>query len=294
MAARFWQALIFADVAIAAIVATTLARAGALRAELATAAAAGLVLALPGLWLAPSFLFATASPISARSRLRAFGLEWALFGQAIFPMAMAPWRRAAEGIPGTTPRPVLLIHGVFCNSAIWRPWIPLLRSAGFGPVRALDLEPLFGDVESYAEQAAQALRNLQGECGGARVAIIAHSLGGLIARAAFGIVGPAVISEIVTLGSPHRGAPIPAWPPAPRPLRALAVGSPWLDTLPRPPFSVPFTSIFSRADNLVPAWSASLEGATLCEVEGLGHVSLIRARRSIERAIAALAAGSHA
>ena len=54
-------------------------------------------------------------------------------------------------------------------------------------------------------------------------------------------------------------------------------------------FPVPISSICSLDDNLVaPAASARLAGADLFELRGIGHLSLLTARESIECALAAL------
>ena len=192
---------------------------------------------------------------------------------------------------GGDARPVLLIHGIACNRAIWRPWLRRLQATGFQPIRAVDLEPLFGDIDAYADRVADELRSMQTRCGGARVTVIAHSMGGLVARAALSRVGPDVIRQIVTLGSPHHGTVIARLFPW-RLARQMRPGSAWLRALrarQAPPFAVPFTSIYSLQDNLiVPARSAALAGARLYELQGLGHMGMVGSPRSIDCAVAAL------
>ena len=61
-----------------------------------------------------------------------------------------PWRFNAEPdwLPNA-PRPgVLLVHGFFCNRAFWNPWMAQLRAAGI-PYMAVNLEPMFGSIDSY-------------------------------------------------------------------------------------------------------------------------------------------------
>lgn len=56
------------------------------------------------------------------------------------------------------------------------------------------------------------------------------------------------------------------------------------------PLPVRVTSIYSVHDNLiVPPCTAALAGACLHELRGLGHLSLLSARESIDCALAALA-----
>jgi len=262
--------------------------------------AVGLLLCIHALSVAVSFIisFILAHEANRGARagrvLRAFFIECALFGRAMLDMSAAPARRSLEidrPLSGRV-RPVLLIHGILCNGAVWRPWFEPLRAAGFAPVKAIDLEPLFGTIDAYAAQLVRELSEMQRQCGGARIAIIAHSLGGLVARAALRAMGPSVISEIVTIASPHRGVAMAYLCPW-APLRQLSPDSPWLRALETAEVKsrVPFTCIYSLEDNLVPARSAAIDGARVHELEGLGHVSLLGARRSIDCALAALSHG---
>src|SRR5208337_5231512 len=69
-------------------------------------------------------------------------IECVLLGRALLEMSSAPWRRPLTVAPPSTGcmRPVLLIHGILCNGAVWRPWFERLRAAGFGPLNAVDLD----------------------------------------------------------------------------------------------------------------------------------------------------------
>jgi len=300
MAARFWRWVLGFDVAFAVALAALLARRAHPSTGMALILAIGLLLCIHALCVAGSFVLSIilaheANRGARASRLpRAFLIECVLFGKAMLDMSTAPWRRSLEiDRPASgRMRPVLLIHGILCNGAVWRPWFERLRAAGFAPVKAIDLEPLFGTIDAYAAQVVSELSEMQRQCGGARIAIIAHSLGGLVARAALRAAGPSVISEIVTIASPHRGVAMASrcpWPP----LRQLSPDSPWLRALKAAEVTsrVPFTCIYSLEDNLVPAHSAGIDGARVQELKGLGHVSLLGARRSIDCALAALSHG---
>jgi pimeloyl-ACP methyl ester carboxylesterase len=263
--------------------------------------AIAIFLGMPAITLGASFIPALAAAQGGgrwASRCvwtaRAASSEGLELGRAIFAMILSPRRRSAQedcAAGGRNARPILLIHGIVCNRAVWRPWYQHLQAAGFAPVRAVDLEPLFGDIDAYAGCVAQELRSMQTRCGGARVTILAHSMGGLVARAALCMVGPDVIRQIVTLGSPHHGTVIARRLPW-RLARQMRPGSPWLRALKArqaPPFAVPVTSIYSLQDNVIlPARSAALAGARLYELQGLGHMGLVGSRRSIDCTVAAL------
>ena len=46
-------------------------------------------------------------------------------------------------------RGVVLVHGYMCNRGIWNGWMKVLAQQG-RPFVALDLEPLWGDIEAHA------------------------------------------------------------------------------------------------------------------------------------------------
>jgi pimeloyl-ACP methyl ester carboxylesterase len=260
------------------------------------------LIGLPTLILAASFFRAILSGAgTARSPcwfgqfVRALAVESIRFPRMIVAMIGAPWRRPVgiddEG--GQRARPVLLIHGIVCNSAVWEAWLRPLSVAGFAPVRCVNLEPLFADIDAHASGVAQVLRDLQQECGGARIAIVAHSMGGLVARAALCRAGPRTVCRLVTIASPHHGSSVASLFPW-RPTQQMRPDSTWLRALEasegRPP-SVPVTSIFSLQDNLVvPACSAAMPDAENHALSGLGHIGVLSSHRAIACAITALQA----
>jgi len=221
--------------------------------------------------------------------------EWVALQRAALAMSVEPWRHFQyDGWRGSASRPanpVLLIHGVVCNRGIWRPMAAALQAHGFGPIRAVNLEPLLGNIDSHAAYVANEIRQLRRDCGGARVAIIAHSMGGLVARNVLRLLGPDDISRIVTLGSPHHGTSLARALPG-LPYRQMEPGSAWLAELNAAQeghFRVPVTCIYSANDILVrPPWSAALEGTTRIELERLGHLGLLSARQAIDCTLAAL------
>lgn len=191
------------------------------------------------------------------------------------------------------PRPVLLVHGIACNRAVWRPLIARLRAAGFAPVRAVSLEPLFGDIDSYAAALLGEVDAVRRSAGGRPIAIVAHSMGGLVARAALRRAAPGVIDHIVTIGTPHHGTTLACrfgWPST----RQMCRGSGWLRDLNAEQerrLAVPVTSLYSLDDNLVaPPTSAVLEDARALELRGPGHLGLLRSPRVLEAVVSELRA----
>jgi pimeloyl-ACP methyl ester carboxylesterase len=302
LAAWFWRWVLACEVAIAAAVAALLAR--ALSLSVAAAVAAGLTVLLEMLcaFAAVSLALARAAARAAAPRglgymIQAMLTEAMQFGMAQCAMSAEPWLR----LPGSernpralAPKPVLLIHGVLCNRSIWRGLCRQLAAAGFGPVRALNLEPLVADIEFHATTVNAELSAMQRQSEGARVAIVAHSMGGLVARAALRLDGTAVISRIVTIATPHHGTAI-ARCARYRPARQMCPESDWLRELNASQegrLRVPITCIYSLDDNLIaPALSATLQGAEAHEMRGLGHFGLLRSRRVLNCVVTALERG---
>ncbi len=192
--------------------------------------------------------------------------------------------------PNASARPVILVHGIFCNGRIWGALEHKLAAAGFAPVLAVTLEPLLADLDVHARTLARALEALYADTG-ERVTLIAHSMGGLIARAALRTVRPGLLRQIVTLGTPHHGTLL-ADDLSLTPVRQMRPGSPWLETLnftQADGLGVPLSCLYSTDDNLiVPATSGTFAPATAIRLHGLGHVSLLFCDRALEAVIAEL------
>lgn len=304
MAARFWCYLLVGQLLYAAALTAVLA------AALPLSRVATLLTAVAACASAPCLLVASSFAVSGVGRagiaggrsdvgglLQALLRECAAFTLAMLLMIAEPCRktRRDRAAGATAPvKPVLLIHGILCNRAVWRPLIGRLQARGFAPIRAINLEPLFADLDSHAATVAGELHALQQQSNGAPVAIVTHSMGGLVARAALRLIAPGGISRVVTIAAPHHGTRI-ARLLRPPPARQLSPDSLWLRALNASQegrLSVPLTSIYSVHDNLIaPPESSVFAGARLEQLRGLGHLSLLRSARSLDRAVAALTEG---
>lgn len=106
-----------------------------------------------------------------------------------------------------SPRRVLLVHGICGDAAGWDPFAQVLADSSFSVERLQYGDPNFSlRPAAYVNALAAKLDAM----GPGPVAVVAHSMGGLIAReyirrqAAAG--RPNRISQLVTLGSPHHGS----------------------------------------------------------------------------------------
>jgi pimeloyl-ACP methyl ester carboxylesterase len=233
---------------------------------------------LRGLWL-----WLSAWILETIASFRTFSIAQPLLDQR--PLASADAGAAHQQVP------VLLIHGFFCNQAMWLPLAKRLAAGGHATA-AVNLEPPHASIDDYVPQIAKAVTELRQRTGAPRVALVCHSMGGLVARAYLRRHGDAEIASVVTLGSPHRGTVHARF------ARGTNVGqmrrnSRWLQQLAadEPPDRLKrFTVIRTWQDNIVaPQGDQSLPGATTIDFAGMGHVDLVYNREVAKAVLAALA-----
>ncbi len=191
---------------------------------------------------------------------------------------------AGRPIPHPVGLPVLLIHGYACNSGYWHRMSKALAAAHITHY-AIDLEPLFAGIDDYAPLIREAVNRLCMESGKDRVIIVAHSMGGLVARAYLRKEGDTRIAKVITLGSPHKGSGLAnfglgansqqmRWTGSAREGQASA----WLCQLQASENEqgmARFVSIYSLHDNIIaPQSSSILPGAKNIAFRGIGHVAL--------------------
>lgn len=167
----------------------------------------------------------------------------------------------------------LLVHGFVCNRGFWNPWLRRLRAQGV-PFIAVNLEPVFGSVDDYAQildAAAGRLRELTGR----PPLVVAHSMGGLAVRGWLR-GGAATVAHVVTIGTPHRGTWLARFGLSANG-RQMRQRSAWLDALAAGEGNryAQFTCFYSHCDNIVfPPSTATLPGADNRHVPGSAHVHL--------------------
>lgn len=188
------------------------------------------------------------------------------------------WQLQAAPPSGPAGLPVLLLHGYVCNSGYWTQLSALLRQQGISHY-APDLEPLGAAIDDYVPQVAAAIERLCARTGAARVIIVGHSMGGLVARAYLRRHGNARVARLITLGTPHHGTALAGWGPG-RNAAQMRRGSAWLRALDAAEANLQrsmITSIYSHHDNIVaPQDSSCLRGARQLAHGAIGHVALGR------------------
>ena len=205
------------------------------------------------------------------------------------------WWTMRDPAPRQAAAPVLLVHGVLCNAGIWRGFLPELSARGIGPVYTLSYGPPQASIELFAEQLAAKIAAIRADTGAAKVALVAHSMGGVVARAYCRRHGAQSVRCLVTLGAPHHGS-VHAWMFPGICLSQIRPGSAWLAELNRGEGTPPPTrlvSIWSWHDSMVaPQTSARLAGAQNIDIVGVGHNAMLGDPEVIARVAAELGSTS--
>ncbi|SEN99592.1 alpha/beta hydrolase fold [Duganella sp. CF517] len=174
--------------------------------------------------------------------------------------------------------PVLLIHGYACNSGYWLPMSKLLTRARISHY-GIDLEPPGAAIDDFVPQVRAAVERLCAETGSGQVVVLAHSMGGLVARAYLRRHGHARIARVITLGTPHHGTTLAGFGPGSNAVQ-MRRDSAWLASLAATEADLQrklFSSIYSVHDNIVaPQDSSDLPGARNLVFGAIGHVALGR------------------
>jgi triacylglycerol lipase len=177
--------------------------------------------------------------------------------------------------------PIVLVHGIIDNHAIFTLMEHALRRRGFQTLSRYDYGLLTHNIRQAAVRLGRAIEELCAATGYERIHVIGHSLGGLIARYYVQrLGGDHQVHTLVTLGTPHHGTQL-AWA-APLPLvRQLTPTSGVVQELaePAPECRTRFLVFYSDIDHLVvPSRNARLDHPDLnvqnIAVRGVGHLSM--------------------
>jgi triacylglycerol lipase len=178
---------------------------------------------------------------------------------------------------GETSRGIVLVHGFVCNRAVWNPWMTRLRAQDI-PYIAVNLEPVFGSIDDYADIIDRAVQRIEAATGREPV-VVAHSMGGLAVRAWLNrFAADSRVRRVITVGSPHHGTWMGRFAHT-RNTREMRLNSAWRQALiEQEPAErhAAFTCFYSHCDNIAfPASTATLPGADNRHVPGVAHVHLL-------------------
>ncbi|GAB2623124.1 alpha/beta fold hydrolase [Streptomyces capparidis] len=229
-------------------------------------------------------------------RARSLGVELAviaghvlLYPTGIAAEAAAPAASRAgahpDGAPPagpSAPAPVLLLHGFVDNRSVFTVLRRSLLRHGWPRVHAFNYSPFTCDARRAAAVLGAYVEQLSAECGGARIDVVGHSLGGLVARYYVQrLGGDERVRTLVTLGTPHSGTRAVPLMSAHPVVRQMRPGSALLTELagPAPGCRTRFTAFWSDMDQAVsPVENARLDHPDLAAdnvaVRGVGHLTL--------------------
>lgn len=286
-ARRLLQLVLLVQAVAAGLIAWVLARQG-VPAWLAIIAGAAAVVLARLLINMNNFLVSScfASPTPAAHRLTLGARLRMLACEVSTSMVLTSWTMARAGAatriyPDSEQVPVLLLHGYGANSGYWAHLTPLLDAACISHA-SVDLEPVAAGIDDYAPLVERHVQALCAATGAGQVAIVAHSMGGLVARAWMRAYGHARVARVLTLGTPHHGTAMARFGLGPSAFQ-MRPGSEWLRALDAGEDGAVrtlVTSIFTHHDNIIaPQTSSRLAGARNVELGGVGHVALGRDAR---------------
>jgi pimeloyl-ACP methyl ester carboxylesterase len=187
--------------------------------------------------------------------------------------------------PNSNTLPVLLVHGYGCNSGQWNAISRQLKMVGITHF-AIDMEPVFGNIESYVPIIERAIFRICNETSSSKVVVLAHSMGGLAAMAYLRNHGNTHVAKIITLGTPYHGTALAKFGKGinSRQMRRDVdapknTHSNWLSDLVKEQTESArecIVSIYSHHDNIIaPQISSHLPGARNIALHAIGHVALL-------------------
>ena len=187
---------------------------------------------------------------------------------------------APEPLPDDGRRPVVFVHGLGGGPGNFRPMRLYFRLAGRSRTYAVPLPNDGSLVDSAARLSGflDQVATANGLPDEARIDVVTHSMGGLVARLALDDPRTrARIGTLVTMAAPHGGSHLARYGatarsldlrPESEVLARLARQLPWRG----PPDHPRLVALWSPADViLLPARSAAVPGAENVELEGFTH-----------------------
>jgi pimeloyl-ACP methyl ester carboxylesterase len=232
-----------------------------------------------------------------RNALRLGQESWSIVreaGASVLAYKLYPLGMATGSIPVLPPLwtpparhevPVLFIHGLLHNTSTFA-WIKQrMRLAGWQNFRAVNLSTVHHTIPQMAEQTLETIEAMKREFGVRRVDVVAHSMGGILARYALQVLRQdGGVRRLITLGTPHCGTELSRYSVLPH-LRELAPGSKTIELLRRakPLVKTQAVAVSGCLDILLwPRDHAHWAGVRNILLRGVGHAGLLFSKRVIE------------
>lgn len=256
----------------------------------ATPAGAALAALAGVLWVrawitATTYFFAWVyrSPAPRLSVFQTVAMVFAEYGAFLLNFVLISpferWWMGPDRLKNTSERPpILLVHGYGCSRAAWW-WLRRRLEAAGWVVATINLEPIYTSIDDYVDPLAQRIDAVLAETGAARLILVGHSMGGLVARAWLARFGAERVTKLITLGTPHGGSQLARFGMG-RNARQMEPGSDWLQQLDMAALALETVVIYSPHDNYVmPQTNLLLAGVAGRPIAGLGHLAMLYSPR---------------
>jgi len=183
-------------------------------------------------------------------------------------------------------QPVVLVHGwggsMLGDVSVYVNWVYIyekLKSDGFDVYRVTLSEGGLQDVKKSAAELQAFIADVRSKTGAARVDVVCHSEGGLVARYFIKNLGGAqFVDDLVTISTPHRGTIVATIGPG-EASRQMEVGNSFLQELnggDALPGDVSYTALFSHGDEVVvPGKNGFFDGAININYLTFGHAGIL-------------------
>jgi len=183
-------------------------------------------------------------------------------------------------------QPVVLVHGwggsIVGDVSVYINWVYIyekLKSEGFDVYRVTLSEGGLQDVKKSAAELQAFIAGVTSKTGVAKVDVVCHSEGGLVARYYIkNLGGAANVDDLVTISTPHRGTVVSTIGPG-EASRQMEVANPFLQELNSGdalPGDVQYTALFSHGDEVVvPGKNGFFDGAVNINYVIYGHAGIL-------------------
>lgn len=190
------------------------------------------------------------------------------------------------GLRPTQPRrPILFIHGIFHNRSTFAWLKQRLHSKGYRRFKEMDLMTSLRPIPELAEQVARETQILLKNKEFSEIDIVAHSMGGVIARYFVQLLGgDGLVKNLITLGTPHQGTEWSKYSILPH-LRELQPQSKTLELLNQcsPPKLTRAIAVSGALDIVIrPKDCTWWNGVRNIHLSHVGHAGLLFSRRVLQ------------
>jgi len=204
----------------------------------------------------------------------------------MYPLGVLPrvnlrlWGGAGKGKV-----PILFLHGVFHNPSTFT-WIRRqLRREGHTDFGEINLFNSLKSIEHNAKRVGVAVERLKARSGAKTVDLVAHSMGGIVARYYVQMLGgESSIRNLITLATPHQGIPWARYSVFPG-IREIAPEHPTIKALREAPLPAATQSvaISGELDILMrPTDCDRWPGVRNIRLKDVGHAGLLFSERVVQ------------